>query len=1203
MNPIKYSDLVQKDDAIEVLIKQLTDLIAKYEEAQKKIQGTAAEAAKNMQNLSGATEDQRQEISRLAEASEKLAKAYEETNVAERETFRRRQQVIAAVKEEQQIDKLIVQINTSKEGSYNRLSAQYRLNKIRLNEMSEAERKGTEFGRKLEKETRLMREEMSRLQKATGKYTLEVGHYENALRSLPGILGQVVSGTSQMRTQLSTISNSTLPIASKAMQGFTTILSGTVGLIMIFVRALTGSAKTLRDFEQANVNLSTILGVTVEEMSVLTNSALALGRATSFTASQVTQLQTELAKMGFSQGSILKMQKPILDFAVAMGTDLASAAQVAASTLRSFNLASDETERVLSVLTVATNKSALSFDKIRTSIGTVFPIAQAYGITVEDTAALLGSLANAGFDASTAATATRAILLNLANSSGKLAKELGRPVKTLDEMMDAFIELRKSGIDLADALELTDKRSVSAFAAFLSGAEATKELRAQLNDVSGILADIAEQRLQTVSGQTDILKSAWDGLVLSFQSSNGTIKETIMWLTRLINKINELLFPNQASQQQWAETYTKQFSEYFTGDNAEEAVGRITAYVKRLEDAASQAGKEFEREPLLNRWLGIGGKKAKAGAAQNLATAAKNAAAAVISDINTTVKEEADKAAREAESANERAKTESEKAARERKKREDEAKKQRIAERKAVVDAINLEISVTEAGTEKMLKLREDKINAERQVELEQNRQKTEKERQDEAAINAKYDKLIIEDRKKFNNEVAKMNVQRLQAEQQGIQMQISITQDGTDEMLALRLALIEKQREIAIEQNKQTEEKLRQDEKVINAKYDRERLKAEADFRVKLAQRELSASQDLAQAEFNLLNKNERQKTIFRLQQEKKRLEELLRINEIAAEKMTATEVKAIKAQIAAIEQEIGTTGYNNIFEVFGLNVTGDQQSALQTAFDSVKDSLSQIADAWTQAADAAVASAEKQVEAAQKVLDEQIALRDEGYANSVEQARKELELARKNQQEAVKEQQKAQQAQATLDSLSQSSSLVTASANLWASFSKAGVAGPALAIAAIAAMWASFAAAKIKAAQVATVQYGEGTVELLQGGSHASGHDIDLGTRPDGTRRRAEGGEYFAVINRRNSRRYRHVIPDVINSLNDGTFAARYKRAGDAMDGYAVQMLGGGFTDVSTIEKDVSAIRRQGEERRYVDAAGNTVIRYKNLTQKIKS
>ena len=189
-------------------------------------------------------------------------------------------------------------------------------------------------------------------------------------------------------------------------------------------------------------------------------------------------------------------------------------------------------------------------------------------------------------------------------------------------------------------------------------------------------------------------------------------------------------------------------------------------------------------------------------------------------------------------------------------------------------------------------------------------------------------------------------------------------------------------------------------------------------------------------------------------------------------------------------------------------------------------------------------------------------------------------------------------------LDSIEQASSLITATANIWKAFSGAGVVGIALAAVATATMWGAFLAAKIKAAQLTqpTEQYGEGTVELLQGGSHASGHDIDLGTKPDGTRRRAEGGEYFAVINRRNSRRFRDVIPDVINSFNDGTFADRYQRANEQMDQYAVAMIGGGKTDISALERDVARIREQGDEIRFIDADGNMVIQFRNLTRRIK-
>jgi hypothetical protein len=224
-------------------------------------------------------------------------------------------------------------------------------------------------------------------------------------------------------------------------------------------------------------------------------------------------------------------------------------------------------------------------------------------------------------------------------------------------------------------------------------------------------------------------------------------------------------------------------------------------------------------------------------------------------------------------------------------------------------------------------------------------------------------------------------------------------------------------------------------------------------------------------------------------------------------------------------------------------------------------------------------------------------------GYANEVETARKELDMAKKNQQKAIEEQKRAQRAQQAIDTAIQTSSLITATANIWKSLSGIPVIGTALAIAAVATMWTSFAAAKMKAFQVAgsdSEEYGEGTVELLEGGSHQSGNDVDLGRKKDGTRRRAEGGEYFAVINKRNSRKYRNLIPSVINALNDGTFAEKYGGAYDSGNITVTQEMQS--KDLSRMANDISVIREQGEKRSYVDGNGNTVQSYKNLRRLIR-
>ena len=1210
-NPIKYSDLISPDNSITDLIAQLTALISKYEEARLKIQTAAADMSKGLQNVSGATEQQRQAITQAYQETERLAEQYRRVTSEEQAARRQKIALSQAAREQTQIDKLVVQLNKSQEGSYNRLSAQYRLNKIRLNEMSSAQRAGTEAGRQLERETKAIYEQMSGLQKATGKYTLEVGHYENALRALPGPIASVINGLGQMREDLSSIGSADMPLAVKAFKGFSTIALGAVGIVSSFVGYLTNGVQKLREFEQANADLATILGVSVKDMKALTDSALSLGRTTEYTASQVTQLQTELAKLGFGQGSIISMQKYILQFATAMGASLGEAAEVAGSTLRTFNLTSADTEDALATLVLGANNSSLSFEKIRTSIGTLFPVANSFGLSLKDTTALIGALANAGFDASSAATATRNIILNLADANGKLAQKLGGSAKSFDEIFNGLIKLRKSGLDLAEALELTDKRSVAAFSAFLNGAESAQELRASLEDTSGVLETIEKERLNTVEGSTKLLQSAWEGLTLAFEKSNGTIKTTIDWLTKLVTQTQRLLFPTDTFVSESADKYTAEFQEYYRKNGAEAAKAYIDTFLKVWEKQASDTRYQADTKTgFLAKWLGIGNKQKAAKTAQNTLVGLRQAAETLNEQIENDRKESAKRQALEEEQARleagEKQKAETEKQKKARLKKEKEANAQRLKDLNAVKTSIENEIAVQTKGTDKILQLRKDKINAERAIELERNRQAAESAKQDEKAINAKYDKQILDAAELTAKEASDIKIKELQAAEQALQLQISITEDGTQEMLNLRLDLIEKQRALELEQNRQATEQERQDEKLINAKYDKLSLKTSADFNTKLAERDLKARRDLEESEFNLINKSERRKTIFRLKQEKERLEDILKLNETASEKLTDDEVAAIKNTIDKIKEEMSEVEYADLWDVFGINVSDKQKKHLNTLVNSVVDAAGSIIDSWKQAADAAVESAEKQVEAVQSVLDAEIEARNNGYANNVEQAQKELELSKKQQAAALREQEKAQKAQIALDTITQSSSLITASANLWASLSKVPIVGYALAIAAIATMWGSFAAAKVKAVQVAGIhkseKYGEGTIELLQGGSHASGNDIDMGTKKDGTRRRAEGGEYFAIINKRNSRKYRNVIPDVIKSFNDGSFADKYQKANEQMSGYALNFVGGG-TDVTQLQKDVRAIKEQGREVRYVDAQGNVIVKYKNLTRRIKS
>lgn len=471
-----------------------------------------------------------------------------------------------------------------------------------------------------------------------------------------------------------------------------------------------------------------------------------------------------------------------------------------------------------------------------------------------------------------------------------------------------------------------------------------------------------------------------------------------------------------------------------------------------------------------------------------------------------------------------------------------------------------------------------------------------------------------------FNDTLQQLDAEHqaelLKIMQEGIDLRLQYVKKGSDEELQLLLERNEKERQLALAQNKMKPDGERQDEGGINARYDVSAGIIQEDFYMSRFDQE----QKLAESEFALLQTTEEQKTAFRLTQEKERYEKILQLNEQYGKQLTDTEIQTYKNLIAGIDKELnanknGVKQYGNIFEMLGItikdkdgnDITAPVTDAINTVFDVAKDALNTWMEARLKAAEENVRLADQEVEEAQSTLDYERQLKLEGLANNVETAQKELQLKKQQQQKALQQQRKIQAQQVALDSVMQASSMIVASANIWAAFSKIGAIGVPLAIAAIATMWGSFLASRVKAMQLAknptgsgTETYGEGTVELLQGGSHQSGRDIDLGRKPDGTRRRAEGGEFFAVINKRNSRRYRNVIPDVIRSLNNGSFADKYLHAYDTP--LLTMPAASSPTDLSRLEKDVREIRQQNTRRYYVDGNGNTVMKYKNLTRTVR-
>ena len=444
------------------------------------------------------------------------------------------------------------------------------------------------------------------------------------------------------------------------------------------------------------------------------------------------------------------------------------------------------------------------------------------------------------------------------------------------------------------------------------------------------------------------------------------------------------------------------------------------------------------------------------------------------------------------------------------------------------------------------------------------------------------------------------------------LELEGEVSKKGSYEELSNSLKRLDVERQIALLKNAQLPEAKRQPTSAINASFDKQKAITVGSFDMS----SFDEQQALDEAVFNEVKRSETEITRFKLEQEKARWQEQIRLAEAGGLDWSQAQIDAAKATVKGIDRElselddfiknIGKKGLGGtLLEKLGFD--DDQTDALKDAVNIVIEQLQSIMDAEVELAEQAVEAAEARVEAAQKAYDAEVEARNNGYANNVATAKKELEQEKKNQQEKQKMLQAAQKRQEAMNTVTQASSLVTASANLWSSFSSIPIVGPALALAAIATMWTSFAVAKIKAKQVTASQsdeYGEGGLEFLEGGSHASGDDIDLGVKNKKKRRmRAEGGEALAIINKQRTRKYRKILPDVIDSFNKGTFEDKYLNAFGNSDNLNISLDSNNNMDLSKIEDDVRSIRKQNETRYYTMPDGTVIMQHRNVKRIIKN
>lgn len=1159
-NPIKYSDLVKPDDSITKLIAQLDQLSDAYMNTLQNIKSEAITVKAALEGVSGATENGRKTIRGASNDTDKLTRAARDLAFAESENAKRLAELKQAQKEANELNKLTTRLNQSAEGSYNRLSAQYSINKIYLNNMTVEEREATEEGRKLVAETKAIYEEMKRLQETTGKTSLNVGNYSDAAKGL----------TTQ-------IENQTKQLALLRLEG----KQGTAEY-----QQLSKETAILRDaVKDATAEITRMASDTSNLDAVLSFAAGASGGFAAFTGA--------MELFGSESEEVQEAQKK-LQAAIAITTGV-QAIQNAVQKQSAIMLG-------ISRLQMAALSKAQVYNRLVTMQGTK--------------ATLAATIAQKAFNLIAAANPYVLLALALVTVIGALvlfASNTDKSAKNQQKLNEA----QKVWLDYLET-EATEMNRVSneRVAQLNRELNIAKARNASLSETRKIEDEILAERTKAHNKSVGFYGQELDDL----EANRAKLKQLNDMLVQLNNA------KARGDKKVYIDVDLDGKIDKVKVDEAIEAVqGQIDNTGRAVDIAVNLktegADLDAERKILAAQRLQENRDAAKA--ETDILRKAEDARIALIK--NTFDQQRAQRQAANARAIADiqlQLRTETNLTVKARKALNDQivllreqlavdmidiANQQRAAELSAQRATQDAQIALMAEGAEKQ---REQLlVEYERQIQDINTRLETERGLTETQVAELLNQQLLLQ--QQYAKSLGELNdqitIDQMQAAADRTQLQLDAAREGSQEEINLRIQLLQQQRAIELAQNRQLAEDVRQSEADINAKYDAEVLKQTTELNQQRALMLFDQTQALEASEFDLIRNSEERKTRFRLAQEKARLQKILELNKAAGVKMTDVEVKTIENTIAKIDQEIekskGDERGNDIYGLFGLNLDDDQKEAISTSVSFAIEQLNSFLDAKVQAADAAVSAADKEVDASQRRLDAELEARANGYANNVAMAQKELDVAKKNQEKALKEQQKAQKAQAAIQTIQQIGNLVTASALIWSQL------GFPFAIPAIAIMWGSFAAAKIKAAQLSksanaggSESYGDGTVELLAGGSHQSGDDVDLGTKPDGTRRRAEGGEFFAVINKRNSRRFRRLIPDVINSLNRGTFPQKYLNAYNT-DGVNVTVQQNNTPDLRDLKNDVREIKEQNRRRRYIDGNGNVIEIYKNLTRKIKN
>jgi TP901 family phage tail tape measure protein len=288
------------------------------------------------------------------------------------------------------------------------------------------------------------------------------------------------------------------------------------------IASIGAAVSVIRQFETSMSQVAAITGATATELEALRDVAKDLGSTTEFSAAQAADGLRFLGMAGFNAAESMKAIPAVLDLATASAMGLAEAADISSNVLSGFGLAAGDAAQVADVLAAASSRSNTSVSQLGGAMSTVAPIAAALDISLQDTAAAIGVMSDAGIQGERAGTALRGVLASLAGPTDAAADALSRyglSVADVDpatrSLTEIFGQLQDRGLSTADAMTIFGREAASGALVLTEASDRVGEFGEELGNVEGAAADMAGIMRDNLGGAANTLMSTVQGLAIA----------------------------------------------------------------------------------------------------------------------------------------------------------------------------------------------------------------------------------------------------------------------------------------------------------------------------------------------------------------------------------------------------------------------------------------------------------------------------------------------------------------------------------------------------------------------------------------------------------------------------------------------------------------------------------------------------------------